>query len=37
MDISNLLKKMMKSTDLIIYIFRVSLTPSGYLMNPPTP
>lgn len=37
MDISNILKKMMSDTDIIIYIFRVSLTPSGYLINPPTP
>lgn len=31
------MKRLSINTDLIVYIFRVSLTPSGYLFDPPTP
>lgn len=31
------MKKMIANTDMIAQIFRASLTPSGYLYNPPTP
>lgn len=33
----NIMKRILEESDSIIYIFRVSLTPSGYLFNPPTP
>lgn len=33
----NLMKKLGINTELISYVFRLSLTPSGYLFDPPTP
>lgn len=32
-----IMKKMTENTELIAQVFRASLTPSGYLYNPPTP
>ena len=37
LDTTKITQRLMKDTDLIIYVFRVSLTPSGYLFNQPTP
>lgn len=32
-----IMKRMTENTELIAHVFRASLTPSGYLYNPPTP
>ena len=37
MKVKDIMKRMMKQSDIITYIFRASLTPSGYLFNAPTP
>jgi hypothetical protein len=37
MNVKNIMKKILYASDSIVYIFRVSLTPSGILHNPPTP
>ena len=37
MKVKDIMNRMLNQSDLITYIFRASLTPSGYLFNAPTP
>lgn len=37
LSIADITRKVSANTELISYIFKASLTPSGYLYNPPTP
>lgn len=37
LSIADITKRVSSNTDLISYVFKASLTPSGYLYNPPTP
>ena len=37
MKVKDIMKRMLQNSELITYIFRASLTPSGYLFNAPTP
>ena len=37
MNVKNIMKRLLYASDSIVFIFRASLTPSGFLFNPPTP
>lgn len=37
MNLKNIMKRILYSSENIVYIFRASLTPSGILHNPPSP
>lgn len=37
LSIDDITRRVSSNTDQIVYVFKASLTPSGYLYNPPTP
>lgn len=37
LKIDDITRKVSTNTDQISYVFKASLTPSGYMYNPPTP